>query len=307
MAIAAAVVSCVAATGKLLAQSPPIAPNVTYTASGIFASPQVSGADTFQLAGEPFSISVVANAASIPKTHGLVWAQYVGLNMTGEVISGLLPRQPYPIASYHTSIELATGNPDYDVWAIFAPVSVIGAEVNVLAIIQMPPGTIHNALIHPFAAAATLSPSSATVTYSDGTASTTLAIQSGTANATIPSPAAQPNAGVRLHAEGALAVTSHGDGTASVQTAYDSPVDLGAQGEVVSLVFYASGVRGASEVRVQIAGRDAPILYAGPADRFPGLDEVNVQVPRSLAGIGVTDVVLIVDGQRSNPVPIRIQ
>jgi hypothetical protein len=305
MAIAAMAMS-LAAAEKLVAQSPATAPNVTYTASGIFASPQVSGADVFQLAGQPFSISVVASAASVPTKNGLSWAEYTKLTMTGEVRSGLLPMQPYPISSKDTSMELATGNPDYDALAIFAPVTVIGAEVNVLAAIQMPPDTIHNALIHPFTVPVTLSPANATVSYSDGYASTTLAIQSGTVNATIPA-ATQLKASAQLHANGAQAVTYHGDGTASMRPVHDAPVDLGGQGEMVSLVFHASGVRGASEVHVQIAGQQAPVLYAGPADHFPGLDEVHVQLPRSLAGSGAADVVLTVDGQTSNPVPIRVR
>jgi hypothetical protein len=307
MAITAAVISCLAGSEKLVAQSAATkAPNVTYSASGIFASSAVSGQDKFKLAGQPFSIKVVANAATIPTTHGATWAQYTKLKMSGEVTSGLLPGQPpYPISSNLTSMELATGNPSYDVLAIFAPVSVLGAQVNIIATIEMPPGTIKNGLIHPFSAPVTLSPATTTFTYSDSSDSTTLQIASGTVNATIPTPAATTS--VQLHAEGVRAVTYHGDGTASLRPVHDAPVDLGAQGEVVSLVFYASGVRDASEVRVQIAGQDAPVLYAGPADRFPGLDEVNVQLPRGLAGTGAADVVLTVDGQTSNPVHIQIQ
>jgi hypothetical protein len=45
---------------------PNTAPNVTYTASGTFSTPATSGLDTLQLAGEPFTISIVANAASPP-------------------------------------------------------------------------------------------------------------------------------------------------------------------------------------------------------------------------------------------------
>jgi hypothetical protein len=37
------------------------------------------------------------------------------------------------------------------------------------------------------------------------------------------------------------------------------------------------------------------------------LDEVVVEVPRNLAGMGQVDVVLTVDGQSANPVPVHIQ
>jgi len=309
MAITAAVISCLAGSEKLVAQSPATAaPNVTYSASGIFASTPLTGADKFKLAGQPFSIKVVANAATIPTTHGATWAQYTKLKMSGEVVSGLLVGQPpYPISSSLTSMELATGNPSYDVLALFAPVNVLGAQVDITATIEMPPGTIKNGLIHPFTAPVTLSTANAIFTYTDPSLgdSTTLQIASGTLNATLPTPSAKTN--VELHAEGVRAVTYHGDGTASVRPVHDAPIDLGAQGEVVSLVFYASGVRDASEVRAQIAGHDAQVLYAGPADRFPGLDEVHVQLPRSLAGSGAADVVLTADGETSNPVHIQIQ
>jgi uncharacterized protein (TIGR03437 family) len=58
---------------------------------------------------------------------------------------------------------------------------------------------------------------------------------------------------------------------------------------------------------VQIAGQDVPVRYAGATGHFPGLDEVTVEVPRSLAGIGDADVVLTADGQTASPVRIHIQ
>ena len=65
-----------------------------------------------------------------------------------------------------------------------------------------------------------------------------------------------------------------------------APVDLLASSDKVMLRFYASGVRDASEVHVQIAGQEAPVFYSGPAGYFQGLDEVIVELPRSLAGMG---------------------
>ena len=47
-------------------------------------------------------------------------------------------------------------------------------QVSITALITMPTGTVVNALIHPFAAAVTISPSNTTVTYSSGTATTIL-------------------------------------------------------------------------------------------------------------------------------------
>ena len=86
-----------------------------------------------------------------------------------------------------------------------------------------------------------------------------------------------------------------------------APVDLFASADKVMLQFYASGVREASEVRVQIAGQEVQILHSGASADFPGLDEITVELPRSLAGMGQVDVVLTADGQTASPVRIPIQ
>ena len=50
-----------------------------------------------------------------------------------------------------------------------------------------------------------------------------------------------------------------------------------------------------------------PIDYAGPAEGYLGLDQVNLRVPRRLAGRGEIAVVLYVDGKTSNSVTVHIQ
>jgi len=300
--------SCLIVAKDLAAASPAQAPNVTYTATGVFATPPTSGSDLFQLAGTPFSISVVARAGTPPTDHGPHWATYTKLKMTGSVSSGLEPT-PLAISSALTSIELATGNPSFDVFELFVPVYVIGIEVNVQANVQMPPGTIANALIHPFASVV-LGPSN-TVVYADPTTgnSTTLGIARGTLVATIPGgqDTAETPVSVQLYKEGARAITAYADGTRSVRSIGATPVDLGASSDMVVLEFYASGVRDGSEIHMQIAGHDVRVLYAGPADQFPGLDEVSVEVPRTLAGWRDADVALTVDSQISNLVRVDFQ
>jgi hypothetical protein len=183
------------ASAKLVAADPDTAPTVTYTAAGMFASPALVGSDVFKLAGEPFSISIVVNAATVPTSHGSQWARYTGLPMTGSISTGLEPT-PYTIESRNTSIELATGNPSYDLFAMFAQVSVVSTPIDILASIQMPPGTLTKPLVHPFAAI-TLGPCQKpippgpcvdTVVYTDPSTgvSTTLGIASGSLAGTIP-------------------------------------------------------------------------------------------------------------------------
>jgi uncharacterized protein (TIGR03437 family) len=271
IAIAVAVKCCFTVSNRLVAAT---APMVTYTASGTFASPATSGADTLKLAGEPFSVSISASAASEPFEHGSNWGAYDKLKLTGSVHSGLLGTTPVTIAT-------------------------------IKAVIVLPLGTIANPYLHPFSAIA-LAPGNSTVTYSDSSASTVLAIQTGGLTATIPSGDPRASA-VVLHSGGAEAVTTHADGTASVRSIGAAPVDLGASTDAVALKFYAYGVSGASEVHVQMGGEEVPLLYAAASGYFPGLDEVMVKVPRSFAGRGATEVTLTVDGQTAAPVHIQIQ
>jgi len=49
-----------------LAGGPLAAQNVTYTAAGTFSTVIVSGSDTFKLAGQAFSISIVASESAVP-------------------------------------------------------------------------------------------------------------------------------------------------------------------------------------------------------------------------------------------------
>lgn len=297
----AGVISYVAVVQPITAAA--AAKNVTYTASGTFAPTPVKGNDLFKLAGQPFSISVVASEALVSQKHGKAWAIYQKLTMTGTVQSGLIPT-PTSISNNSTSIQLAFGNPAYDVFGLGTGVKVVGITLNISATIQMPKGTISNDHILPLKAPVTLTPTTATMVYSDGTNSTTLGL-----NGTLSTTAAAPTTGgaVMLHAAGAQAITVHADGTKSVSSAGAGVVESGASTDSVALQFYAAGLSGASDVHVQIAGQDVPVLYAGPSGHFPGLDQVSVQVPRSLAWIGDTDAVLAVDGQTSQPVRIRIQ
>ena len=318
MAIAAAML-CLTASEKLVAANPDTAPNITYAASGVFAIPQVSGADVFKLAGQPFSISLVVNAGATPSSHGPGWAKYTTLPLTGTIGTGLEPT-PFPISSKGASLEVAIGNPAYDVFSMFAPVSVVSTPIYVTATIHLPTGTLTKPLVHPFPAVAlgpcTLpqppGPCVDTVVYKDPTtgATTTLGIANGTLAGTIPGGGVNQTeavANVQLHANGVQAINVHADGSQTVRPVGAAALDMGEASDTVELKFYASGVREGSAVHVQIAGRDVPIVYAGPAGYFAGLDEVTVKVPRSMAGSGNVDVALTVDGHTASPVHIQIQ
>ncbi len=89
-----------------------------------------------------------------------------------------------------------------------------------------------------------------------------------------------------------------------------TPIDLGSGADQVFLVFYGTGLRyrsSLSAVSCAIGGVDSEALFAGPAPGFVGLDQVNVRLPRSLAGRGEVDVALMVDGEAANPVRVSIR
>jgi uncharacterized protein (TIGR03437 family) len=88
-----------------------------------------------------------------------------------------------------------------------------------------------------------------------------------------------------------------------------APVDLRPSGDVVISLF-GTGIRGRTALgNVQATIGDAPaeVLYAGPQPQFAGLDQVNIRLPRSLAGSGTRELRLLVDTKPSNPVVIRLQ
>jgi hypothetical protein len=178
--LAAAVLACLLSAGNL-----PAASTVTYNATGNFATPQLDGADMLKLAGEPFSLSVVASTTLVPTAHGHTWAEYTNLSMTGTVYSGLLPGVPIPIASSAATLVQVEGrNQPMQLLAFEFPILVLNIQLDVIAKIAMPPGTIPNALINPFTAPVTLTSPPDFLSYSDSTATTTLGLGSGTVSTT---------------------------------------------------------------------------------------------------------------------------
>ncbi|MFN9741842.1 MAG: metallophosphoesterase [Acidobacteriota bacterium] len=87
------------------------------------------------------------------------------------------------------------------------------------------------------------------------------------------------------------------------------PIDPGPAGEAIFLVIYGTGFRnhgGLGSVGVRIGGIDAQVVYAGAQGDYVGLDQLNVRIPRELAGRGEVDLVLNVGGLSANPVRIRM-
>ena len=68
---------------------------------------------------------------------------------------------------------------------------------------------------------------------------------------------------------------------------------------------YATGVRGASSVQVLLGSESITPLFAGAQPEFVGLDQVTIELPRSFAGRGKADVVIVSGGVRSNTVELN--
>jgi len=88
------------------------------------------------------------------------------------------------------------------------------------------------------------------------------------------------------------------------------PFSLGSASDVVVVELFGTGIRhvaSLSDVTATINGQSVTVYYAGPQGQFAGLDQVNVQVPHSLAGSGVVNVVLTVAGVQANTVTVHIQ
>lgn len=92
-------------------------------------------------------------------------------------------------------------------------------------------------------------------------------------------------------------------------TCVPSPIpDIGAGGSI--LMLYGTGIQNRaklSDVTVTVGSQTLPALYAGPAPNDPGVDQVNVALPSSLAGSGTVYVTVSVAGTTSNPVTLYIQ
>ncbi len=154
-----------------------------------------------------------------------------------------------------------------------------------------------------------------TVTSGDGTLST------GTLQIARVAPglfAANSN-GQGVPAALALRVKTDGAQVYELVASYDAgqqryvplPLDLGPAGEELYLILYGTGARNFSNlanVLAQVGGTSAGVTYVGAVEGLVGLDQLNVgPLPRSLAGRGVVNIAVQVDGQAANVVTVSLR
>jgi uncharacterized protein (TIGR03437 family) len=87
------------------------------------------------------------------------------------------------------------------------------------------------------------------------------------------------------------------------------PSAIPVTGGATSLVLFGTGIAqgGTALTSAAINGVSAPVFYAGSQGGENGLDQVNIQIPASLAGKGNVNVQLTTEGIAANPVQITVQ
>jgi uncharacterized protein (TIGR03437 family) len=91
------------------------------------------------------------------------------------------------------------------------------------------------------------------------------------------------------------------------------PIDLGptsGAGDQLFLIVFGTGLRNRSAVAAvtaTIGGANADVSYAGAQGSFTGLDQLNLAIPRVLAGRGNVDIAVLVDGKTANIVTINVK
>jgi len=87
-------------------------------------------------------------------------------------------------------------------------------------------------------------------------------------------------------------------------------IDTSGDSDVTFLELFGTGIRGRSSlanVSVTIGGQSATVLFAGAQGQFPGLDQVNVQLPQDSTMHGEQGLILTVDGQVANKVRVNLK
>ena len=87
-----------------------------------------------------------------------------------------------------------------------------------------------------------------------------------------------------------------------------APLSLGASSDQTYLSLFGTGLQsaGIAGTTVTINGVNATVVFVGPQGSVPGLDQVNIQIPSSLAGAGNVNIQLTAAGVLANQVEVTI-
>jgi uncharacterized protein (TIGR03437 family) len=118
--------------------------------------------------------------------------------------------------------------------------------------------------------------------------------------------------GAGIAAASALSVSTNYTETAvpviSCALAFCFPVPIDLSGDPVYLSLYGTGFDGATAASVTctIAGQNARVTYAGPQMAEQGLDQLNLLLPKTLAGAGKVPVACFFGSEGVNGIPANV-
>lgn len=127
-----------------------------------------------------------------------------------------------------------------------------------------------------------------------------------TANATGSGLAAAQILRVKPNGEQQYETASYWDDSRKMFVA--KPIDVTT--DDVYLLLFGTGMRHRGSLSFSsalIGGVDAQVLYVGSQPDYAGLDQLNIRLPRSLAGRGEVEVEVEIEGKKANKVKIHIQ
>ncbi|MGH9720055.1 MAG: cellulase family glycosylhydrolase [Bryobacteraceae bacterium] len=100
----------------------------------------------------------------------------------------------------------------------------------------------------------------------------------------------------------ALIVRVKSGGSQIYEYAAANAVDFGDPADRLFLVLYGTGFRSGQRSSLRVGAATLSVSYLGPQPEFPGLDQINAELPRSLAG--QVAISLQVDSKPANPVTL---
>ena len=151
----------------------------------------------------------------------------------------------------------------------------------------------------------------------NGIATVTIGSSSGSAQIDAVGPGLYSMSGTGQGVAAANAALYSTDGTMVAEnvfqcaaTCVSTPMNLGNPTDLLVVTLYGTGLRNVSSLQncvATVGGVRATLLYVGAQPQYPGLDQVNLVIPRALAGAGEVPVVITADGQTANVVTVNVK
>ncbi len=260
--------------------------------SGTFLPTTASQSFTVGVANGP-SIGAVVNAASF--AQGTVTPGYLATLFGTNLATGAVPAttNPLPTTLSGSTVTLTDG----------------AGKTLTAELLFVSPGQVN------FLVPASAQAGSGTLTVAQGALTATYSLQIGATHpglfaANSQGTGAATGNALHLAADGSETYSEISNCSGSPLVCSSLPIAFTSDSDRIFLVLYGTGIRNvtsASTVTVIIAGQSLPVLYAGPQNQYEGLDQINVELPRSMASAGQVPVQVTIDGQSANPVSIIVQ